>query len=64
MLPSEPVTVTVVALVAATVNVDELPAVIEDGLAAMVTVGGVAGAVTVTMAVAVAVPPVPFALAV
>ncbi len=64
MLPSEPVTVTVVALVADTVNVDEVPAVIEDGLAVMVTVGGVAGTVTVTIAVAVAVPPAPFALAV
>ena len=34
-----PVTVTAVALLAATVNMDELPAVIEAGLAAMLTVG-------------------------
>jgi hypothetical protein len=34
-----PVTVTPVALAAVTVRVDELPAVIEVGLAAMVTVG-------------------------
>jgi hypothetical protein len=34
-----PVTVTAVALLAATVNMDELPAAIEAGLAAMLTVG-------------------------
>jgi hypothetical protein len=39
LLPSDPVTVTVVALVAATVNVEDCPAVMEVGLAAMVTVG-------------------------
>lgn len=39
VLPSEPVKVMDVALLAVTVSVDELPAVIEDGLAAMVTVG-------------------------
>jgi hypothetical protein len=39
LLPSEPVTVTPVALVATTVNVDELPAVTVVGLAVMVTVG-------------------------
>jgi hypothetical protein len=39
LLPSDPVTVTVVAFVAATVNVEEAPAAIEVGLAVMVTVG-------------------------
>jgi hypothetical protein len=38
-----PVTVTAVALLAATVNMDELPAVIEAGLAAMLTVGVAVG---------------------
>jgi hypothetical protein len=55
------VTVTPVALVAATVKVDELPATIEVGLAVMPTVGGVA---TVTVAVAVILPPAPVAVAV
>jgi hypothetical protein len=61
-----PVTVTAVALVAATVKVDELPAVIEVGLAARVTVGAGAGAAgaTVTAATDDALPPVPVALAV
>jgi hypothetical protein len=40
-LPSDPVTVTLVALVADTVNVDELPAVIIVGLEVMLTVGAV-----------------------
>jgi hypothetical protein len=40
VLPSLPAIVTVVALVAVTVNVDELPAEIEAGLAVIVTVGG------------------------
>ena len=39
LLPSEPVTVTVVAFVAATVSVDVPPAAIEVGFAVMVTVG-------------------------
>jgi hypothetical protein len=39
VLPSDPVTVTPVALVADTVNVDELPAVIVVGLEVMLTVG-------------------------
>ena len=39
MLPSVPVTVTWVALAAVTVKVDELPAVMELGLAAMLTAG-------------------------
>jgi hypothetical protein len=50
-------------LLAVTVNVEELPTVIEVGLATMVTVGGVL-AVTVNVAVAVAVPPAPVAVAV
>jgi hypothetical protein len=39
LLPSEPVTVTWVALPATTVNVEEPPAVIDAGLAVMLTVG-------------------------
>jgi hypothetical protein len=39
VVPSDPVTVTCVALLADTVNVDELPAPIEEGLAEMATVG-------------------------
>ena len=58
-----PVTVTWVALAAATVKVDEPPEVIEAGFALMVTVGAGA-AVTVTVVLAVALPPVPVALAV
>jgi hypothetical protein len=52
--------------VATTVNVDELPAVIDVGLAARVTVGAGAGAAgeTVTAAVDDDLPPVPLALAV
>ena len=56
MLPSVPLTVTPVALVAVTVKVEEPPAVIEVGLAVMVTVGVVGGGVeldTVTVMVAV-----------
>ena len=45
LLPSEPVTVTVVALVAVTVRVEGVPAATVVGLAAMVTVGDVVGAV-------------------
>jgi hypothetical protein len=55
------VTVTPVALLAVTVKVDELPEVIEVGLAVMVTV---APWFTVTVAVAVVLPPVPLAVAV
>ena len=51
------------ALVAATVKVDEPPGAIEAGLADIVTVGAVAPA-TVTVAVAVVLPPGPFAVAV
>jgi hypothetical protein len=53
--------VTVVALVAATVNVDEAPDAIVVGFAAMVTVGL---GVTETVAVAEADPPAPVAVAV
>jgi hypothetical protein len=54
-----------VALLAATVKVDEPPEVIEVGLAAMVTVGaGLVTALTVTVAVEVTVPPAPVAVAV
>jgi len=61
--PPGAVTVTVVALVAVTVSVDEFPEAIDAGFAVMVTVG--AGfAVTVTVAVAVIVPPGPVAVAV
>jgi hypothetical protein len=55
--------VTEVALVAVTVNVDELPNAIDCGFAAMVTVG-VGGCMTVTKADAVAVPPAPVTIAV
>jgi hypothetical protein len=55
-----------VALVAVTVKVEELPALIEVGLAEMATVGipGATAAVTVTLATAEAFPPAPVALAV
>jgi hypothetical protein len=62
VLPSLPVTATCVALLAVTVNVEELPSLIEVGLATIVTVGA-ALAVTVTVAVAVADPAVPVAVA-
>jgi len=58
---SVPVIVTLVAFVAETVSVDELPALIEVGLATRVAVaagGGGVAAATVTIAVAVALPPV------
>jgi hypothetical protein len=52
-------------LVAATVSVDDAPAVTEVGLAAMVTVGeGVVDALTVTVVVAELFPPAPVAVAV
>jgi len=62
-LPSLPVTVTCVALLAVTINVEEPPAAIDVGFATIVTVGA-APAVTVTIAVADAVPPAPVAVAV
>lgn len=55
---------TCVAFVAATVRVDELPAVIVAGFALIDTVGGGTLAPTETTAWAVAVPPAPFAVAV
>lgn len=56
-------TVTLVALVAVTVSVEEPPAAMEVGLAVIVTVGA-DDAVTDTVAVAVADPPAPTAVAV
>jgi hypothetical protein len=64
---SEPATVTLVALVAAMVRVDALPAVIVVGFAETVTVGfagGVPVIVTVAVAVAAVVPAAPVAVAV
>jgi hypothetical protein len=61
VLPFVPVIVTWVALAAVTLKVDELPELIELGLALMLTVGDAA---TVTVAVAVVLPPVPVAVAV
>ena len=58
---SEPVIVTCVALVAATVSVDDPPVGMEDGFAMIVTV---AGWPTVTVAVAVTLPVDPVAVAV
>jgi hypothetical protein len=64
-VPSEPVTVTCVAFVAVTVKVEELPGVMDVGLAMMLTTGaGLEAAVTVTVAVAEAFPPAPVAAAV
>jgi hypothetical protein len=58
--PSVPVMTTVVAFVAATVRVEEVPSAIVVGFAVMVTVGaGSTGVFTVTVAEAVAVPPEP-----
>lgn len=63
MLPSVPVTVTWVALVAVTVKVDELPEVIDVGFAVTLTVGA-GEAETVTVAADVLFPPAPVAVAV
>ena len=63
VLPSEPLTITCVALVAVTVSVDEAFSLIEVGLAAMFTVGA-GDCDTVMVALAVAVPPTPVAVAV
>jgi hypothetical protein len=52
-----------VAFAAITVNVDELPELMDVGVAAMLTVGA-AGATTVTVAVAEVFPPAPAAVAV
>jgi hypothetical protein len=62
-LPSDPVTLTKVAFVAVTIKIDELPDVIEAGLAVMPMVGE-GFAVTVTVAVAEVLPPIPVAEAV
>ena len=61
-LPSLPLTVTAVALLAVTVNVEELPEVIEVGSAAILTLG--AGLVTVTVALAEIFPSAPVEVAV
>ena len=64
-VPSVPVTVTCVALVAVTVRIDELPEVIEVGFAVMLTVGAwFAAEDTATVAVADALPPLPLAVAI
>jgi hypothetical protein len=57
------VIVTVAALVAATVNIDELPAWIDEGFAEMDTVG-FGELVTVMVAALVIVPPMPVAVTV
>jgi hypothetical protein len=63
VLPSDPVTVTWLAFTAVTVKMDELPEVIEVGLAVMPTVG--AGfELTVRVALAEVFPPAPVAAAV
>jgi hypothetical protein len=62
-LLSVPVIVTWLAFVAVTVKVDEFPDMIEVGLDVMLTVGEGFG-VTVTVALADALPPLPIALAV
>ncbi|HEY5253587.1 MAG TPA: hypothetical protein VIJ53_02975 [Acidobacteriaceae bacterium] len=68
LLPLLPVMVIPVALVAVTVKTEELPFVIDVGLALMVTVGGdelpVEPVVMVIVTDAVAVPPAPVAVAV
>jgi hypothetical protein len=61
VLPSLPLIVTWVALVATTFNVEEPPAAIDWGLAVMLTVGA---GLMVTVAEADAFPPLPLALAV
>lgn len=64
-LPSLPVTVTAVALVAVTVNRDELPDAMDAGFAMMLTVGaGGNAAATVIVTVVETVPPFPVAVAV
>jgi hypothetical protein len=63
VLLSLPVTVTWVAFIAVTVNVDEPPGETEAGLAVMLTVGG-GFDVTATVAFAEAFPPAPVAVAV
>jgi hypothetical protein len=62
-VPSDPATVTLVALVATMVRVELVPDTIVVGFATTVTVGA-AEPVTVTVAVAVVVPVAPVAVAV
>jgi hypothetical protein len=65
VLPSDPVITTWVALVAATVRIDELPVEMEVGLAAILTVGaGFEAALTLTVTAAVAFPVDPVAVAI
>lgn len=66
MLPLDPVIVTPVAFVAVTVKTEELPDVIEVGLALIVTVGAPdpLPVVTVIITLAEAGPPAPVAVAV
>ncbi len=63
-LPSVPVTITLVALVAVTVNMDEPPEVIDAGLAVIVMVGCDGADPTVIVVAAVVLPPGPVAVAV
>ncbi len=62
VLPSVPLTVTLLAFVATTVNVDDPPLLMEAGLAAIEIVA--AAEDTVIVAAAEAVPPAPVAVAV
>ena len=62
MLPSVPLTVTLLAFVATTVNVDDPPLLMEAGLAAIEIVA--AAEDTVIVAAAEALPPAPVAVAV
>jgi hypothetical protein len=64
VLPSEPLIVTCVAFIAATVRVDEPPAAIDDGAAVIVTVGVSADTDTAIATVAVTDPVLPEAVAV
>jgi len=65
VLPSEPANVTCEEFKAVIVRIDELPAAIDVGLAAMLTVGaGLVTALTVTVTVAVALVVEPVAVAV
>ena len=63
VLPSVPDTVTWVAFRAVTVRVEEAPELIDAGLA-VIWIVGAGFAVTLIVAVAVALPPLPFAVAV
>lgn len=64
VVPSVPVITTCVALVAATVSIDDAPDVMDVGLAMILTVAGTDAAPTAILAVAVALPPAPVAVAV